>query len=102
MIVFHILAFLGQRLPAYGGQRLRILSGRSAIRNLDQAVLAKSALYQLCETGGVSVMFLSGPIGAGKTAVAKALLPLLPARFPTSRATYSGVSSATERTRFAG
>jgi hypothetical protein len=29
--------------------------------------------------GGVSVIFLSGPIGAGKTAVAKALLPLLPA-----------------------
>ena len=28
---------------------------------------------------GVSVIFLSGPIGAGKTAVAKALLPLLPA-----------------------
>jgi gluconate kinase len=27
----------------------------------------------------VSVIFLSGPIGAGKTAVAKALLPLLPA-----------------------
>ena len=33
----------------------------------------------LCDTGGVSVIFLSGPIGAGKTAVAKALLPLLPA-----------------------
>jgi hypothetical protein len=31
------------------------------------------------ETGGVSVIFLSGPIGAGKTAVARALLPLLPA-----------------------
>ena len=29
--------------------------------------------------GGVSVVFLSGPIRAGKTAVAKALLPLLPA-----------------------
>jgi len=27
----------------------------------------------------VSVIFLSGPIGAGKTTVAKALLPLLPA-----------------------
>ena len=27
---------------------------------------------------GVGVIFLSGPIGAGKTAVAKALLPLLP------------------------
>jgi len=27
----------------------------------------------------VSIIFLSGPIGAGKTAVAKALLPLLPA-----------------------
>lgn len=37
-----------------------------------------SDLRQLCETGGVSVIFLSGPIGAGKTAVAKALLPLLP------------------------
>src|SRR5215467_155347 len=35
----------------------------------------------LWETGGVSVIFLSGPIGAGKTAVAKALLPLLPAPF---------------------
>jgi Chloramphenicol phosphotransferase-like protein len=32
----------------------------------------------LCETGGVSVIFLSGPIGAGKTAVGKALLALLP------------------------
>jgi len=32
----------------------------------------------LCNTGGMSVIFLSGPIGAGKTAVAKALLPLLP------------------------
>jgi gluconate kinase len=31
------------------------------------------------ETGKVSVIFLSGPIGAGKTAVAKALLPLLTA-----------------------
>ena len=31
------------------------------------------------ETGTVSVIFLSGPIGAGKTAVAKALLPLLSA-----------------------
>jgi chloramphenicol 3-O-phosphotransferase len=27
----------------------------------------------------MSIIFLSGPIGAGKTAVAKALLPLLPA-----------------------
>ena len=27
----------------------------------------------------MSVIFLSGPIGAGKTTVAKALLPLLPA-----------------------
>jgi len=27
----------------------------------------------------VSIIFLSGPIGAGKTAVSKALLPLLPA-----------------------
>src|SRR5581483_1739324 len=35
--------------------------------------------YEECETGGMSVIFLSGPIGAGKTAVAKALLPLLPA-----------------------
>ena len=33
----------------------------------------------MCNTGGVSVIFLSGPIGAGKTTVAKALLPLLPA-----------------------
>jgi len=33
----------------------------------------------LCNTGGVSVIFLSGPIGAGKTAVAKASLTLLPA-----------------------
>jgi gluconate kinase len=33
----------------------------------------------LWETGGVSVIFLSGPIGAGKTTVAKSLLPLLPA-----------------------
>jgi chloramphenicol 3-O-phosphotransferase len=33
----------------------------------------------LCNTGGMSVIFLSGPIGAGKTALAKALLPLLPA-----------------------
>lgn len=33
----------------------------------------------LYNTGGMSVIFLSGPIGAGKTVVAKALLPLLPA-----------------------
>ena len=33
----------------------------------------------MCNTGGVSVIFLSGPIGAGKTTVAKALLALLPA-----------------------
>ena len=33
----------------------------------------------MCDTCGVSVIFLSGPIGAGKTTVAKALLPLLPA-----------------------
>jgi len=33
----------------------------------------------VCHTGGVSIIFLSGPIGAGKTTVAKALLPLLPA-----------------------
>lgn len=33
----------------------------------------------LCDTGGMSVIFLSGPIGAGKTAVAQELLPLLPA-----------------------
>ncbi|HUO26677.1 MAG TPA: hypothetical protein VMU61_13505 [Candidatus Aquilonibacter sp.] len=33
----------------------------------------------VCDTGVVSVIFLSGPIGAGKTAVAQALLPLLPA-----------------------
>lgn len=37
------------------------------------------AFRALCNTGGVSIIFLSGPIGAGKTAVAKALLPLLPA-----------------------
>jgi adenylylsulfate kinase-like enzyme len=33
----------------------------------------------VCNTGGVSVIFLSGPMGSGKTAVAKALVPLLPA-----------------------
>jgi adenylylsulfate kinase-like enzyme len=33
----------------------------------------------LCNNGGVSVIFLSGPIGAGKTAVAEELLQLLPA-----------------------
>lgn len=33
----------------------------------------------MCNTACVSVIFLSGPIGAGKTAVARALLPLLPA-----------------------
>ena len=33
----------------------------------------------ICYTGGMSVIFLSGPIGAGKTAVAQQLLPLLPA-----------------------
>jgi gluconate kinase len=36
-------------------------------------------LLSLCNTGKVSVIFLSGPIGAGKTAVARALLRLLPA-----------------------
>lgn len=34
---------------------------------------------RLWQTGAVGVIFLSGPIGAGKTAAAKALLPLLPA-----------------------
>ena len=33
----------------------------------------------MCNTDAVSVIFLSGPIGAGKTAVAKLLLPLLSA-----------------------
>ena len=33
----------------------------------------------MCNTCAVSVIFLSGPIGAGKTAVAKLLLPLLSA-----------------------
>jgi chloramphenicol 3-O-phosphotransferase len=33
----------------------------------------------LCNTRDMSIIFLSGPIGAGKTSVAKALLPLLPA-----------------------
>jgi adenylylsulfate kinase-like enzyme len=32
-----------------------------------------------CDTGCMSVIFLSGPIGAGKTAVARELLQLLPA-----------------------
>jgi gluconate kinase len=36
-------------------------------------------LQSLCNTGGLSIIFLSGPIGAGKTTVAKVLLPLLPA-----------------------
>jgi adenylylsulfate kinase-like enzyme len=39
----------------------------------------RSGVVRLCNTGGMSVIFLSGPIGAGKTAVAKALVPLLPA-----------------------
>jgi chloramphenicol 3-O-phosphotransferase len=39
----------------------------------------KSLRTCVCNTDGMSVIFLSGPIGAGKTAVAKALLPLLPA-----------------------
>jgi gluconate kinase len=50
---------------------------KSASRQLDQTVLDR--FLHACETGCVSVIFLSGPIGAGKTAVAKALLPLLPA-----------------------
>ena len=37
------------------------------------------SFHRLCNTDRVSVIFLSVPIGAGKTAVAKALLPLLPA-----------------------
>ena len=35
-------------------------------------------MLPLCHTDRVSVIFLSGPIGAGKTAVARALVPLLP------------------------
>src|SRR5215467_12791080 len=33
----------------------------------------------VCDTGPMSVIFLSGPIGAGKTAVAQELVQLLPA-----------------------
>src|SRR5215469_13732344 len=39
---------------------------------------AQDCVLSLCNTGRMSVIFLSGPIGAGKTAMAKALLPLLP------------------------
>ena len=40
--------------------------------------LSARSFCPLCHTGGMSVIFLSGPIGAGKTAVAKALVTLLP------------------------
>lgn len=43
------------------------------------ASVVSCRVFRLCDTGGVSVIFLSGPIGAGKTAVAKSLLTLLPA-----------------------
>jgi len=49
-----------------------------AVWQLDRAPFS-IALRPVCNTGAVSVIFLSGPIGAGKTAVAQALLPLLPA-----------------------
>jgi gluconate kinase len=41
---------------------------RLGLRSLECAIL-----------GAMSIIFLSGPIGAGKTTVAKALVPLLPA-----------------------
>ena len=39
----------------------------------------RDALAAPCETGAMSVIFLSGPIGAGKTAVSQELIELLPA-----------------------
>src|SRR5215470_17503370 len=51
--------------------------------NNDGAWLTPSVFSEgplpLCNTCHMSVIFLSGPIGAGKTAVAKALSALLPA-----------------------
>ncbi len=43
------------------------------------AVSAERGDSLIWESGNVSVIFLSGPIGAGKTAVAKQLLPLVTA-----------------------
>lgn len=51
----------------------------SLVRKFPRSEPVLGRLLLSCETGGVSVIFLSGPIAAGKTTVAKELLRLLPA-----------------------
>jgi gluconate kinase len=51
----------------------------AAIRPSSPPVANRSIHDRPCDNGGMSVIFLSGPIGAGKTAVAHELIPLLPA-----------------------